>query len=170
MKQSFILLLLAVLTLPACRTTEANYRAAYDTAVKARDTAVLDSAVYAAMSREARHATIVAGGDTLTLTTVGVSIAADQGDNPPTAMSRYNVAVAQFRQLFHARDMRSRLVAAGFTDARVLQTREPVYYVVAAVADTPERLAEVMPRVKALTAVTVRRPYPLVLQPVRLSR
>lgn len=155
-----------LLSAASCRTSEENYRVAY-TAVKEKvdADAGIEGTIYEKIRREAVGGRTIVGGDTIPTTTVavgcveGVSVAADVG--------RYNVAVAQFKQLFNARSLVGRLRAAGYSGATVVATGEPLYYVVAATAATAEEAAAAFAAVSADTAVYSRPPYPLLLRPQR---
>lgn len=62
----YLLTILAlVFMLAACKTSEANYRAAYEKAVAARDEANDDEAVYGGVSRQLKKTYMLNGDDTV---------------------------------------------------------------------------------------------------------
>lgn len=75
-KSAITATLIAALTLGAvsCRTSEANYRAAYEKARAGRDDALpIDSTIYGKVRREMRTSVLVAGGDTVAVRVMPVN-------------------------------------------------------------------------------------------------
>ncbi|MBR4723047.1 MAG: SPOR domain-containing protein, partial [Muribaculaceae bacterium] len=66
------------------------------------------------------------------------------------ALKKYNSVVAEFRQLFNANSMAKRLRDAGYDGTFVVETKEPIYYVVVATADTPEEALDSVKRLRAV--------------------
>ncbi len=67
--------------------------------------------------------------------------------------------------------MRTRLASSGnYPDAFIVQTREPLYYVIAATADTPQDAAAALQKVRNDQTLMLREPLPWVLQPTSLAR
>jgi len=164
--------ILAVLTLTGCKTTEANYRAAYETAKERADTGGLDSTVYARIRQEARPGTVKVGNDTMPLVTQHVKPTPVDGetDNGVTGLSRYNIVVAQFKQIFNAKSMVRRLKENGYPDAMIVETREPLYYVVASTHNDAASALRGLETIKAQPPLTLRDPFPWVLQPASFAR
>ena len=159
-------MLLAVMA--SCKTTEKNYRAAYEKALeKTEETSVVDGTIYDKMRREAINSSMVdsQSGDTIPMITMTVSCV--KGVSVPDSVGRYSVAVAQFKQVFNAKSMMRRLRARGYTTATVVQTAEPLYYVLAATCATPAEAAEAYRRIVADKAVATKTPYPCVFTPAR---
>lgn len=153
----FVISALFLLLLPfGCKTTEANYKKAYD---RAKDNVHLqggdDSTVYTQYRREATTTKVAVDGDTLAFRTDYLMAIADNG-KPAPRMGQYNVAVGRFKQIFNARSQRDRLIAQGrYPGAFIAQTREPMYYVIAATAPT---VADLMPEYHRILADTLHLP------------
>lgn len=154
----------------SCKTTEANYKAAYERAVERKNEGI-DSTVYAAIRREAKPSVIALdGGVQLPLVTEHVSVTPDNG-NTSVALRRYCIVAGKFKQIFNARSMRTRLASSGnYPDAFIVQTREPLYYVIAATADTPQDAAAALQKVRNDQTLMLCEPLPWVLQPASLAR
>ena len=158
----------AVLAIAAagCKTTEANYRAAYDKAVAGRnDNIALDSTVYGKVRREMRSSFLVAAGDSVPMRTLFVSPTPDEDDNKTTLGGRYGIAVGQFKTLFNARSLCDRLHEAGYPAASIVNTSEPYYYVIASWTDDAAEAATALRRIERKQPVAMREPLPFVLSP-----
>lgn len=165
------LLIIAVLllSLAACKTNESNYRAAYEAAIeKQKESTALDSTIYGNYRRQASMARLAAGSDTLPLRTESVAYTENGGASRET-VKVYNVVVGQFKQLFNARQMRERLQAEGYPDAMIVHTREPLYYVIAGTAGTPEEARNLFQRVSRDKALVLKSPLPFILRPNHLA-
>lgn len=168
MKKIFFLLALAatMLSVTSCKTTEANYRAAYEQARQHRDgrSSAIDETVYEAMRRESRPATMVVGTDTVPFNRARVAL---HEPRPGEVLQPAYVVVAQFKQIFNARSMRDNLRANGWPQATLLVTGEPLFYVaVEGAADLPSAVPTLR-RVQGDSSIHPRDPYPLVLLPVK---
>lgn len=161
MKRLIYIIAAAVLTLTACKTSEANYRAAYEKAME-RDHAGIDSTVYAKIRQEARPHTVVIDGDTLAMRAEYVTLTPGL-DQDRALFRQYNIVTGQYKQLFTAKNMKKRLIDAGFENAMVIQTREPLYYVVAASVATPDEARAALEKVKK-SGFPFRDPFPWVLK------
>lgn len=168
-KLCFCIAGIAALALAGCKTTEANYRAAYETAKERSQTGDLDSTVYARIRREARPSTVKVGNDTLPLVTQYVKLTAE-GASAGAPLRRYNLVVAQFKQIFNARSMKKRLVDAGYPEALIVETKEPLYYVVAESYDNAAAALGGLNTVKAAPPLPMRDPFPWILQPASFAR
>lgn len=149
------------LALSACKTTEANYRAAYEKAME-KDRAGVDSTVYARIRQEARPQKVIIGSDTLAMRGEYVVLTAGMDQNPELFRT-YNIVTGQFKQLFTAKNMRKRLNDAGFDSAIVVQTKEPLYYVIAMSVGTPAEASAALVKVKD-SGFPLRDPFPWVLR------
>lgn len=156
-----------ILTMGACKTTEANYRAAYENAkLKQQESTGLDSTIYGRIRSQAMTSQLVIGSDSLPLKREYVGYPADGGSSRENLL-RYNVVVGQFKQVFNARQMRQRLIDSGYESAMIVNTREPLYYVIAVTAATPEEALAAWQRVTADKNIVLRSPLPFILQPAR---
>lgn len=174
MKHTTLRIIAAVVVLltalAACKPTEQNYRNAYEAArLKQDQSGGLDSTIYSRLRPQGDGAKLVAGSDTLTMHTITIGYPEDAGASA-TTLHRYNVVVGQFKQIFNARAMRQRLINDGYEGAMILQTREPLYYVVAESCVTPEGAAEAIRRVGSDSRLTIRTPFPWILRPAHMAR
>lgn len=170
MNKSPLLLILAALSLGACKTTEANYKAAYEAAVtQQRDVADLDSTIYGRIRNQANMSVLKVGADSLPLRTEYVGYT-DNGGATRENLKRYNIVVGQFKQVFNARQMRERLQAAGYADAMIVHTREPLYYVITASVSTPEEALDALSKVKKDRSIVLKSPLPFILRPAHMAR
>ncbi len=169
MKHLHLLLAVIVLALSfaACKTTEANYRAAYDSAKRQQQESTgLDSTIYGRIRNQAATSKLVVGTDSLPLKREYVGYTEDGGSSRENLL-RYNVVVGQFKQVFNARQMRQRLIDGGYAGAMIVNTREPLYYVVALSVSTPEEALAAWQRVTSDPSIVLRSPLPFILQPAR---
>lgn len=168
MSKNYFLTIMALLgaaacTVTSCRTSEANYRAAYEQAVAGReDTSGIDNTVYDKIRREAVSSYTVYEGDSIPLKRERVALA---DPKPEATLSPAYVIVAQFKQKFNAGSLAARLKESGYPDATVLTTREPLYYVAIAAGDRTDMILRCR-EIAAEPPVAVKEPYPLVLEPV----
>ena len=158
---------LAAILIPSCKTTEKNYRTAYERTMAAQDTTHLDfdQTIYGRYRRDMRTSEAVIGGDTVATRIQRVYIT--PGDSVPGKLKNYNLVVGQFKQLFNASSMRQRLRDKGYTDAFVVQTAEPYYYVVAQDYDDQAQAAAALKRLRANPPFRLRDPLPFLLRPAR---
>ena len=128
--KKLVIFMLAVLALGACKTSEANYRAAYERAAAAREGRdPIDGTIYGAKRNNTPQATVTMHGDTTVERTIRVRVA-EEGGGIRENLKQFSVVVAGFKQLFNARSLRERMVDAGFPTTFVVETGEPYYYVV----------------------------------------
>ena len=164
MQKSLILIILASLALVGCKTSEANYRQAYERAIAARDsTSDLDSTIYGQVRREMKiRQMTLADGSSVPVYSQHVRIT-EGGGGINESLRRYNVVVGRFKQAFNAKSLRNRLVDdCGIPSAFVVETAEPYYYVVASSHST---LAEAAAAMRALPSSVppMREPLPFIL-------
>lgn len=116
----------------SCKSSEANYRVAYE---KAKANMIerdgVDAETYARIVAEKKSNTAVVAGDSLRLITDRVNIV----DDEPATMKPYGVVVGEYKQLFNARSFRDRLKKEGLP-AYVVMNGERMYFVVAHGFDT----------------------------------
>ena len=128
-KELLLWILLAVLVLPACKTSEANYRAAYEKAVAGRDSlTALENTIYGRHRRNTTSSIAVVGTDTVEMISTPVAVT-EGGGGIRESLKPYSVVVGQFKQLVNAKSLRERLVDAGYPRAFVVETAEPYYYI-----------------------------------------
>ena len=171
MKKIFLFVaVVAAMALGACKTTEANYKAAYEAAkIQQRQSADIDSTIYGKVRRQGTMIQLSVGQDTLPIRTEAIGYT-DGGGASRETVRKYNIVVGQFKQVFNARQMRERLMAGGYPDAFIVHTREPLYYVVTQTVDTPEEALAAYDKVKTDKNIVLRDPLPFVLRPAHLAR
>lgn len=154
----------------ACKTTEENYRKAYEKAVAARDEGTdIDSTVYGQVRRQADVRTVDTPSGPVELRRQDVAVTEGQ-DFGQDALARYGVVAAQFKQKFNAESMRQRMVAAGFDSTLVVETAEPLYYVVVTSHPHIDQAIAALETLRASTPVALREPCPFILDAFRKRR
>ena len=136
--KKLLLLLIPMLALSACKTTEANYKGAYDVAVaKQRERQNspddgLDDKMKESLARanSPRMTKYVSNGDTLEVYTMFLVPVDTVGAAP-----QFSVAMNSFSQVFNARAMCKRLRENGFPGAYVCKNAKSDYYVMSAGSD-----------------------------------
>ena len=159
--RSFITIGITLLTLAGCKTSEQNYRQAYEIARNANSEGI-DSTIYARIRQEAVPSAILADGDTIKMKTEFVTVFKD--DKSPANTRQYGVVANQFKQIFNAKAMRNRLQTAGYPDAYIVQTREPLYYVVIADFDNIDQAGAMMKKLSKDAKLGLRAPFPWILK------
>ena len=154
----------ALIVLPACKTTEANYRSAYDKALAGRENSTaIDSTIYGAHRRNiGSRIALSAAGDTVEVRNQRVKVT-EGGGATSEQLNKYNVVVGQFKQSFNAKSMRRRLVDAGFTNAFVVQNGEPYYYVILSTHKTEAEAIDAAVSIPKNFPIPLRSPLPYIL-------
>lgn len=166
----FIMSVIVMFTVAACKTTEENYRAAYEKA-KEKSTETGDSLITSQLRSSSLPKLMAFGSDTLPVRTMYVTTYRDsQGKVPHGTLKKYLVIVGQFKQIFNAGSMATRLVENGYAGAYVVCDRQKNYYVVVEAVDMPNEAAKIIDKIEDDNAVVVRSPYPYVLLPTQLVR
>lgn len=165
MKKLTVVLGAVALLATACKTSEANYRAAYEKAVEARRAEQsVDSTVYGGVRRQANTRSVeVRPGLNVDVRVQHVRVT-EGGGGINENLRRYGVVVGQFKQRFNAISLRDRLVAAGYPAAFVVETAEPYYFILlGSYSELPEAYAA-MESFAAKPAVAMKEPLPFILQ------
>lgn len=154
----------AIILMTACKTTEENYRKAYDKAVSQRDSDIaFEESVYGSVRRQMRGSFVVVDGDSVEVKTQHITVT--EGQPAATKIGAFNVVVGQFKQVFNARSLCKRLQANGLAGAFIVNTREPYYYVIGASAENAKDAVAEMQRIESSGVVTMRDPLPFLLSP-----
>lgn len=165
--KSILKITLVALTVAAlavsCKTSEKNYRQAYEVAKTSRLTE--DSTMLSLVEKERAPISMAVGEDTIKYRKEFVTITKDAGGTSDM-LKRYNIVVGRFRQVFNAKSMQSRMAGLGYT-AYVIETREPAYFVVVYSTDLKEEVAKKFQEVVADKRVVFKTPFPWVLEPAR---
>lgn len=150
-----------------CKTTEQNYRNAYQRAIEDKDGASpVDNTIYAAIRNEALpSAAITADGDTLRFKYERIRVTDGQGE--PSQMHVYNVVAGQFKQSFNARALAGRLRDMGYDGTFIAQTAEPLYYVIIHSTNDAASARKALDALRANTDYRPLDPAPFVVAATR---
>ncbi len=157
-------LALIALATSSCKTTEANYRAAYDKAIAGRDSATaIDKTIYGTHRRNiGSRLSVTASGDSAEVRTRQVAIT-EGGGGVSEWLRPYNVVVGQFKQAFNAKSMRERLADSGFPKSFVVQNGEPYYFVILSSHDTEAEAVKAANAIPSNFPITLHSPLPYIL-------
>ncbi len=165
-----IVLALMLPALFSCKTTEANYRAAYEKTMEARQTqADIDSTIYGAYRRAMGSATVDTPDGSVDVRIQRVRVT-EGGGGTNESLRRYNVVVGQFKQLFNAMSLRDRLADAGYAGAFVVETAEPYYYIILSSFDDASSAARSLDTFAASPVIAMREPCPFILDATAARR
>lgn len=144
-KYFFVFILLIVgLSFTSCKTSEANYRAAYQIAKNKHNAEEgVDRDTYDKIVAEQTSNTAVVSGDSVRLVQMHVNVV----DDDEQLQRPYGVVVGEYKQPFNARSFRDRLKQED-KPAYVVMDGERVYYVIARAFDTSREAAEYLRRVR----------------------
>lgn len=161
-----VALTLAMLTMLAgCKTTEKNYREAYEraTAKNDRDVTDFDKTVYSRYRNQVRERSETTGdGREIPTKVVSVRVTED-GGGIREWFKKYNVVVAEFKQIFNANSLRRRFADAGYPRAFLVENAEPYYYVVVASSSDLEDMVAVCDSLKADSPFPLKDGFPYIL-------
>ncbi len=149
-----------VLLVTSCRTTEENYRGAYELAKASGERQ--DSLVSTLIANEQAPTIVNVGDETMKLRKEYVSLVNEDGV-PKNKLKQYNIVVGRFRQIFNARSMASRMSSLGY-ESYVLVDRTPAYFVAVASTDSIEEALQLYKSVVADNRVVYKSPFPWVLE------
>lgn len=150
----------AALALAGCKTTEENYRKAYEVTQAKKYDGLTQQEVEALRREEAMPRTVFKG-DSIPMKGMYVKWV-DGG--PGKRALRYNVVVASFRQQFNAGSALGRMRQGGYPDAVMLADRDQRYYVAAVTTASLDTAVAVMRALGEASPVALRDPYPYILQ------
>jgi len=160
----------ALLLLSGCKTTEANYKAAYETAAAHQRERTGNVDTPELIQRGALAPTLTTiDGVTLPLATAWITSVKEKDVAPYSSVRKYNVAVARFRQIFNARQMLTRLKAGGYPGALVIKTAD-AYFVATETTSKADSAYIGLEKVKSDSALSLRTPFPFILRPGHLAR
>lgn len=151
-----LLIFLSTIAAVSCKTTEKNYREAYEraTAKNDRNVTEFENTIYNRYRGQMKDVNANLDGENVPTKLLRVKVTND-GGGVKEWLKKYSVVAAEFKQRFNANSMRSRLVEAGFPRTFLVENGEPYYYIV---VDSSDDLA----KIKALAdSLTVSSPLPL---------
>lgn len=138
----------------SCKTTESNYKAAYETAAERRASKV-----------DAEDDFLSIPDQSVTVTTFLSPIKTTEKDTiTPAEAPRFSVAVNKFKQVFNAKALCNRLRADGWTSAYVAQTPEDEYYVMARGFANEDEAKVCLQEIKSDKRVPFGRGYPTLIR------
>ena len=153
----------ALLALSACKTTEENYRAAYEKTMEARsEAAAIDSTIYGVHRRQMGTQSVQTAQGPVEVRTQLVRVT-DGGGGIAENLKRYCLVVGQFKMLFNAKSLRERLVDLGYPSAFVVETAEPFYYIVLNSYSDVDQAARELEAFKAAAPIALKEPCPFIL-------
>ncbi|MDE6514397.1 MAG: hypothetical protein K2L05_09485 [Muribaculaceae bacterium] len=148
--KAFAIIALALVGFASCKTTEANYRAAYE-ATRATQAAAdsddgLDENTRRLLAKNSRQkqVTHIVGSDTIQYVTIFGRLYENQSVE---RLPQFSVVSNAFSQIFNAQALCKRLKEAGFENAYIFYTATPDYYVAAGGSDD---LSDIPAIIKAL--------------------
>lgn len=160
-KYTVICCLVASLAFAGCKTSEANYRAAYETAMEKKTSAVGED-VESELAKESSPKTVAIGEVELPTIDCRLYAVAAEGADAVTPM-RYSVAVAKFKQLFNARSLCRRMRDGGYDGALVAMDREKTYYVLAGTTADAGEAAVLLKKTESGDVFKAKSPFPCVI-------
>lgn len=164
MKKQILILCAVALLASACKTSEANYRAAYEKTMEARRAEQsVDSTVYGDVRRQATTATVEVSPGVSTEVVSQLVRVTDGGGGIRENLRRYCVVAGQFKQKFNAVSLRDRIVDKGYPGAFVVETAEPYYYIVVGSYSTVREAYDAMQTLKKNQPVPMKAPLPFIL-------
>ena len=155
-------MILAALGLLAagCRTTEKNYREAYEKALEKRDEGLtLEERL--AIEREQSTPESVYKGDSIRLKAMWVNTVAD---TRKTAALEYSVVTGTFRQRFNANSAMERLRAGGYPEAFLLVDGDKNFIVAASTTASLDTAVSRMRALETASPIPLRPPDPFILR------
>ena len=163
MKKTLYLLLMlaAMVILPACHSNEKNYREAYEKAAERRKTGI-GAETYAKIEAERQKYTAIIDGDSVRLVYMNANVAIDSTD----VAHEFNVVVASFTQRINARSYRDRLrEECGLKGSYVLYGGpDKLYYVVAQGFDEKSPAAAFIRDIDNKVCLKILEPLPWILR------
>lgn len=153
--------LLILLSVSSCKTSEENYKKAYQAAVEKQNEGYTDEEIISMAREEAMPRTLF-NGDSIPLK--GVYVNTVKLDPPVAPASRYNVVVATFKQKFNAMSVLDRLRQGGYPDSRLLIDKDQTYYVSAFTTDTLPEAVATLRQLEGASPVAMKSPCPYILR------
>ena len=144
MKKNKIILLIvalaAMLGATSCKTSEKNYKAAYDVA-KAKNVErnkLNDDELFDKIEKEKNATNATINGEDVRMETMRVTIT----DGMPEQVRKYNIVAKEFKQVFNARSLRDRLKEEGHDSYVVFEGSNKFYYTIVRGFDNPTEAME----------------------------
>lgn len=162
MRNLFLICVIAiVMALTGCKTSEANYRAAYEVA-KEKRTQEIDAMTDASLAKAEMPQMQAIGETDMPVITLRLYAVAAEGANS-VVPKLYSVAVAKFKQLFNARSLCQRLREGGLESAFVTMDREKNYYVITGTTSNEKEVVAIMSETESNNVFKAKTPFPSVI-------
>lgn len=148
-----------------CKTSEKNYRKAYERAVADNDRGVteFENTIYNKYRGRMQDAQMVLGTDTIDTKVLRVKVTKD-GGGIREWLKKYSVVVGEFKQLFNANSLRQRFVDAGYPRTFLVENNEPYYYIVVDSSDDLRAMDALADSVAKTTKIPLKDGFPYILQ------
>lgn len=143
-----------------CRTTEKNYREAYEKALEKRDEGLTDDERLA-LERELSTPKSIYRGDSIPLKAMWVNTVAETSES---AALEYNVVTGSFKQRFNAGSAMGRLRDGGYPGAFLLIDAEKNFIVAAATTASLDSAVAILRGLESESPIPLRAPYPYILR------
>lgn len=163
MKKFLILIAALGIVATGCRTTEKNYREAYEKALEKRNEG-LTEAELDALEREQATPKSVYRGDSIPLKAMWVNTVSETSK---TAALEYNVVTGMFRQQFNATSAMKRLRDGGYPGAFLLIDGEKNFIVAATTTASLDSAVVQLRQLQASSPIALKAPYPFILRKAR---
>lgn len=154
-----VVAIVTAISFNSCKTSEANYKAAYDIA-KSKHKAMegVDSTTYSKIEAEKTRNTAVVAGDSVRMIRSYVNIV----DDDHSVMKKFGVVVGEYKQVFNARSFRDRLKSEG-KPAYVVVDPQRMHYVIVSGFDTSTEAAEYLKNVRKNVKMRIPIEQPWIL-------
>lgn len=150
-----------------CKPTEKNYRQAYQKAMDAaaeNNVTDFDHTIYNRYRGQMRDITVKGtDGADVNVRTARVTVTPD-GGGINEWLKAYSVVVGEFKQLFNARSLRSRMVEAGYPRTFIVQNAEPYYFIVAESYPDASQAAAVADSIEKARPLPFKQGFPYILK------
>ncbi|MDE6395884.1 MAG: hypothetical protein K2K84_01275 [Muribaculaceae bacterium] len=169
MNKTLIVACLAAILLTAggCKTSEKNYRTAYEKTVNSDNdynVTDFDKTIYGRHRRAVREAMAEAPSGRQTPTQVITVSVSEDGGGIREWLKRYSVCVGAFKQLFNANSLRQRFTENGYPRTFIVQNAEPYYYILIDSSDNLDEMIDLSRKLSADAPVALKDGFPFILQ------
>ena len=158
-------MLLAGIALTGCKTSEENYRKAYEraTAKNDRNVTEFENTIYNRYRGQVRDVAVDLDGRTVNTKVIRVKVTPD-GGGIREWLKKYSVVVGEFKQLFNARSMQTRFVDAGYPRAFLVENGEPYYYIVIDSSNDLAAMEVLADSLRQSSPIPLKDDFPYILQ------
>ena len=153
-----------VVGLTGCKTTEKNYRQAYERAISDNDRDVTEFEHTIYNRHRARMKDIKVDVDSVTIDAKSIYVkVTPNGGGISEWLKKYSVVVAEFKQLFNAQSMRERFAGAGYPRTFIVENAEPYYYVVVDSSRDALKMSQLADSLRENSPLPLKPGFPYVL-------